>query len=121
MGLLLLCALGCLDNDAGKCGECDDVGDNHEVVEDVGQLPDEVIFRDGAEEDECNGKNRVDDNCDLLGLFGLAEQEEDVLLTEEVPADDGCECEECETYCNKNVTAKNKEKNFFHILSFLLY
>ena len=77
---------GCYQSAEGE--QCDDVRDDHELVEHVRQLPYEVIGKQRAEEDERDSDDRVRQNC----LF--AEQILNVYATEEVPADYGRECEE---------------------------
>ena len=68
--------------------EGDNDRDNHEVVEHIAQLPDEVVGHHRAEEDE----DEREDGVDEAAL--LAEEVSNVDLTEEVPAEDGGEGEE---------------------------
>ncbi len=56
----LLCRIACfytLDDDAREAGKGNNIGNYHEVIEHVRQLPNEVVFEHGAEEYEYNGNN----------------------------------------------------------------
>ena len=77
-----------LDNKAGESEQRNGVGDDHEVVEHVAQLPDEVVGHHRAEEDEHEREDGVDHGA------LLAEEVGDVDLAEEVPAQDRGEGEE---------------------------
>ncbi len=94
--LFLLELHGC-DDHAGEGQECDDIGNDHDIVEHIGQLPNQIIGEQGAEEDEHHCQHRVDHGC----LF--AEQVFHVLLAEEVPTDDGGECEEHQADGHKDI------------------
>ena len=85
---VLVFELGSRNNDAGESQQRDDVGDHHDVVEHIRQLPYQIVGEERAEEDERDSDNGVDQRC------LLAEEVLYVLLAEEVPADDGSECEE---------------------------
>ena len=74
-----------LDHKVRQGEEGDGVGDDHEVVEHIAQLPDEVVGHHRAKEDEDEREDGVDD--DAL----LAEEVGDVDLAEEIPAEDGGE------------------------------
>ena len=50
--LVLFAELGCANNHSGKSEEGDCVGDNHQVIEHIRQLPNEVVLEDSAEEYE---------------------------------------------------------------------
>ena len=52
--------VGMLDDVARQGEQGDGVGDDHELVEHVAQLPDEVVGHRGAEEDENQREQRVD-------------------------------------------------------------
>ena len=88
---LLAARAGAHRHAAGKGDERDGVGDDHELVEHVGELPNQVVGQKRAQEDEHQG----DDRERRHGL--LAEQILDVDLGEQVPADDGREREEQQT------------------------
>ena len=75
------------DDDAGQCQQRYDVRHDHELVEHIRQLPDEVVGEQRAEEDE---RDR-DDGVDEIGL--LAEEVAAVDAAEHVPADNGGERE----------------------------
>ena len=77
-----------LDNKAGESEQRNGVGDDHEVIEHVAQLPDEVVGHHRAEEDEHEREDGVDHGA------LLAEEVGDVDLAEEVPAQDRGEGEE---------------------------
>ena len=77
-----------LDNKAGESKQRNGVGDDHEVIEHVAQLPDEVVGHHRAEEDEHEREDGVDHGA------LLAEEVGDVDLAEEVPAQDRGEGEE---------------------------
>lgn len=70
-------------DDLGKPDEGDEVGKDHKAVEHVGQLPHEVHLQHGTKHDEAH-----DDEAIRRRALG-AEQVLDVLLAEEIPADDG--------------------------------
>ena len=76
------------DYHAGEGQQRDRVGDDHQLVEHIGQLPHEVVGGQGAQEDEYEGDELI--NADRL----LAEEVDDVDLAEHVPAKDGGEGEE---------------------------
>ena len=80
---------------AGRClydrrerKQSNDVRDDHELIEHIRKLPDEVIGQAGAEEDEHQREHRID----LDRLF--AEEIFHIDLAEEVPAEDRGEREE---------------------------
>ena len=80
--------MGGLDHHAGQGKQGDGVGDDHQVVEHIGQLPHQIVGHQSAQEDEHQG----DDGVDHHGL--LAEQVDGVDLAEQVPAQYGGEGEE---------------------------
>ena len=80
------------DDDAGQRQQRYDVRHDHELVEHIRQLPDEVVGKQRAEEDE---RDR-DDGVDEIGL--LAEEVAAVDAAEHVPADNGGEREEQQAY-----------------------
>ena len=88
--LFLACFDG-TDDDCREGKEGDDVGDDHDVIEHIGKLPDEIVGEKRAQENESSCQNRVDRDGNLL-LF--TEEILYVLLAEEVPADDRGEGEE---------------------------
>ena len=67
-----------LDDVAREGEEGDDVGDDHELVEHIAHLPDELIGHRGAEENENKGEHGVD------AVALLAEEVGHVDLAEEV-------------------------------------
>ena len=77
---------------AGEGEESNNVGQDDEVVEHIGDFPDEVTAGDGAQEDEYQGDNGVDHVAELAVL--AAEKVVGVDLTEQVPAEDGREGKE---------------------------
>ena len=81
-------AVGGLHHHGGEGEQGDGVGDDHEVVEHVSQLPHQVVAHDGAQEDKHQG----DGGIDLGGM--LAEQVDDVDLAKQVPAENGGEGKE---------------------------
>ena len=73
---------GLVADQCGEGDEGDDVGKDHELVEEVLEFPDEVVLDDGAEEDECDAEDGVDDR-------GAASEEVmEVDFAEVVPAED---------------------------------
>lgn len=89
--------IGVLDHKVRQGEEGDDVGDDHEVVEHIAQLPDEVVGHHRAKEDEDEREDGVDD--DAL----LAEEVGDVDLAEEIPAEDGGEGKEEQAHRDEHV------------------
>ena len=81
-------ALGNGHDHAGEGEQGEKVGQDHEAVEHIGDVPHEVHLEAGAEHDEAEGDNGVE-----LHELG-AEQGLHVHFAEEVPADDGGEGEE---------------------------
>lgn len=77
---------------AGEGEESNNVGQDDEVIEHIGDFPDEVTAGDGAQEDEYQGDNGVDHVAELAVL--AAEKVVGVDLTEQVPAEDGREGKE---------------------------
>ncbi len=77
-------ALGAGNNHAAECKQRDHVWNDHELVEHVRKLPDEVIGQAGAEEDKHDCNSRIN----LAGSRLAAKQEVDIDAAEEVPADD---------------------------------
>ena len=93
----LVGAVGVPDDVAREGEEGDDVGDDHELVEQVAQLPDKVVGHGGAEVDEDERKAGVD----AAALF--AEEVDHVDLAEEVPAEDRGEGKEEETHRDEHI------------------
>ena len=96
-------------DDLGKPDEGDEVGKDHKAVEHVGQLPHEVHLQHGTKHDEAH-----DDEAIRRRALG-AEQVLDVLLAEEIPADDGRKSEEEQADCHKG-DAKGTEAAFKSLL-----
>ena len=84
------------DGKTAEREEGDNVGDDHEVIEEVGKSPDKGVLEDGACEDAQERNDGIDD-----GGF-LAEEIGEVDSAEEVPADDGGEGEEEEASRNED-------------------
>ena len=97
--LLFLSRFYSRNNHAGKREKCECVGQNHQIVEGIREFPNEVGAEHSTEENEANRKNGINDRGNLL-LFAC--QREHVLLTEEVPADDGGESKEGKAILNRN-------------------
>ena len=95
----LLSFLGQSNNQSGAAEQTDDVGQNHQVVSEVSQLPNQVSAEDSAQEDEAQGQDGVDLDA------GSTEQVSHVGLTEHVPAQDGGECEEEQSDSDECCTA----------------
>ena len=93
----LVGAVGVPDDVAREGEEGDDVGDDHELVEQVAQLPDKVVGHGGAEVDEDERKAGVD----AAALF--AEEVDHVDLAEEVPAEDRGEGKEEEAHRDEHI------------------
>ena len=77
-----------LGHELAQAHQGDQVRDDHEAVEHVGQLPDQVDLQHGAKAEEAHDEDA--EEGEDLG----AEEELGVLLGEEVPADDGGEGKE---------------------------
>ncbi len=91
---LLLCklsvfALGTGDDHAAECKQRNHVWNDHELIEHVGQLPDQIVGQAGTKEDKHDCNSRIN----LAGSLA-AKQEVDVDAAKEVPTDDGGEGEE---------------------------
>ena len=86
-----------LDDVAREGEEGDDVGDDHELVEHIAQLPDELVGHRGAEENEDKGEHGVD------AVALLAEEVGHVDLAEEVPAQDRGEGKEEEAHRDEHI------------------
>lgn len=84
------------DHHAGEGEEGQGVGDDHQVVEHVGQLPHQIVGHQGAQEDEHQPQNGVN----LGGLF--AEEIYYVDFAEQVPAQNGGEGEEEQANCHEH-------------------
>ena len=92
-GVLLLDALlGALHHDTGEGKQGDGVGQNHEIVEEVGQLPNQIVADHGTYQHEDQRDDGVDDGA-ALGIL-LAEQVVGIDLTKQVPAQNGGEGKE---------------------------
>ena len=70
----------------------DDVGDDHEVVEHIRQLPHQIIAHHGTQQDEHQRDHGIDHGADL-GILP-AEEPDGVDLAEQVPAQNRGESEE---------------------------
>ena len=90
--LVLLHLVQAGDDHARQGKQRNDVGQDDQVIEHVGKLPDEVAAGDGAQEDEHQRDDSIDDAAQLAVL--AAEQIVGVDLAEQVPAEDGGEGEE---------------------------
>jgi len=88
-GLLFL---GDANHDLAQSEEGDGVGDDHQVVESIGQLPNQIVGNQSAQEDEDQSDHGVN-HGGSLGIL-LAEEEVGVDLAEQVPAQNGGEGEE---------------------------
>ena len=90
----LLCDLAfrAADYHFGQGEQGDDVGNDHEVVEHIRQLPHQIVAHHGAHQDEHQGDEGVDHGAGLGVL--LAEKPDGVDLAEQVPAQDRGEREE---------------------------
>ena len=84
----LLCDLAfrAADHHFGQGEQGDDVGNDHEVVEHIRQLPHQIVAHHGAHQDEHQGDEGVDHGAGLGVL--LAEKPDGVDLAEEIPAQD---------------------------------
>ena len=87
--------VGRLGNQTGQRQQRDQVREYHQAVEQVGQVPYQINMQCGADHDADNNDSGV--NLNSL----VAEQRLYVLLTEEIPADDGREREEQHADGNK--------------------
>lgn len=85
---LLVLVLADLDHQTGEREQTDEVGDDHQAVEHVGHVPNQIDLECRAEDDEQDNNCRV--NLDRL----LAEQRLDIGLAEEIPANNRRKCEE---------------------------
>ena len=90
--VLVMCSL-C--DQTGQREERDEVREYHQAVEQVGQVPDQINVQRGADHDAGNNDRGV--SLDRL----VAEQRLYVLLTEEIPADNGGKREEQHADRNK--------------------
>ena len=90
----LLCELAfrAADYHFGQGEQGDDVGNDHEVVEHIRQLPHQIVAHHGAHQDEHQGDEGVDHGAGLGVL--LAEKPDGVDLAEQVPAQNRGESEE---------------------------
>ena len=105
--LFIADTVGGLDHHAGKGEEGDGIGDDHEVVEHIGESPDQVVGHQGAQENE----HESDDRIYRHGLF--PEEIDDIDLAEEVPAQHSGEGKEEEADGHKRgaqVSAKDRAK-----------
>ena len=81
-------SLHALDHQAGQAEEADGVGNDHQVIEHIRQLPHQVVGGQGTQEDEYQGNQRI--NHDGFP----SEEVSHVDLAEEVPPQNGGEGEE---------------------------
>ena len=90
----LLCDLAfrAADYHFGQGEQGDDVGNDHEVVEHIRQLPHQIVAHHGAHQDEHQSDEGVDHGAGLGVL--LAEKPDGVDLAEQVPAQNRGESEE---------------------------
>ena len=95
--------VGMLDDVARQGEQRNGIGDDHELVEHVAQLPDKVIGHRGAEEDEDEREQRVN-----IGAL-LAEEVDHVDLAKQVPAQDRGECEEEQAHRDERVARLRAE------------
>ncbi len=75
-----------------QCPERDEVGDDHEPVEKVGELPDQIHLKAGARGHERHGQDAVDAHAPAIA------EKAHVLRAEEVPAHNGGEGEKEEAH-----------------------
>ncbi len=101
--------LGAGYNDAAQCEESQCVGNDHQIVEGVGQLPNQIVGDHGAQEDEYQCDNGVYNGADL-GIL-LAEEILNIDLTEKIPAQHGRESEEEEADGDEDSTEAFAEDN----------
>ena len=94
--------MGRLGNQTGQRQQRDQVREYHQAIEQVGQVPYQVNMQRGADHDADNNDSGV--NLNSL----VAEQCLYVLLTEEIPADDGREREEQHADGNENHACRAK-------------
>ena len=85
-------------NGSAEYEQGENVGDDHELVKGVGQLPNEVVGEQGTKKYEHQRNDGIGNNA------LLTEQGNDVLLAEEVPTDDGGEGEEQQTDRDESVS-----------------
>ena len=102
---LLFAFLNCTNNYARKSEERECIRDNHKVVEEVSEFPNEVVGCKRTKEDKYDSDYRVDNNCNLVVLEEILNIE----LSKEVPADYCRESKEQEADCDKDVTKVAKE------------
>ena len=86
------------DHHSGQGQERDRVGNDHELVEHIRELPDEVVGSEGSQEDEYQGDNLVDADC------LLAKEVDDVYLAEHVPTEHCGEGKEEQAYRDEGVS-----------------
>ena len=68
---------------SGQSQQGNNVGEDHQVVKQIGQLPDKVVGSDGAEKNKNKRQNRVNQ------IRFFPEQVVDIDSTEQIPAEDG--------------------------------
>ena len=84
--ILLLPKVGSRHHESRAGDEADNVGDNHQLVEHVTELPYQVVGGQSAQEDEDQRDGSVHIGSDLLRLGILAKEILHVDLAKHVPA-----------------------------------
>ena len=82
--LKLFISFRIFNNKFGKRNECNHVGDYHEVVKEVGKLPNQIVRKGCSEENKYDCNYRVDNCCNFIFFAEIL----CINFTEEVPADD---------------------------------
>ena len=88
---------------AGQGEKGDGVWDDHQLVEQIGELPDQIVGGKSSEEDEDQGDDLVDDHG------SVAKQVDCVNAAEHVPAKDCGEGEEEQADCNEDAAEISPE------------
>ena len=91
MLFLFFIALGRVRHNLRQRNDGDNVGNDHEIVEHIGQLPNQIVGEAGAQEDKRDGNDGIDDHGFLSKEIG------EVDLSEQIPAEDGRERKEEQT------------------------
>ena len=68
----LVCRLSFVCNKLREEYECQNVGDYHEVIEHISNLPNKVVLEKSSEEDKSDSNDRVNDNRNLACLLPIA-------------------------------------------------
>ena len=93
-GILVMCNTA---DDTGECQQCQQVREDHQCVEQVREVPDQIHFQRRTKDDKRNNQQCID-----LGGF-LAEERLEINFAKEIPADDGGESEEQHADRDENV------------------